>query len=146
MIKLAIAAVLLGVAAAVAHIHASMQRYHPVVTVAAPENVRYIAVLDARADRPACSAASLEFLEPLRAQCPDCKVVSARCERELQGQEELVHLGRATPHYVVAMTGVRIAIAADADKARATCTTMADEVVRSGVPSAACVYPQERRF
>jgi hypothetical protein len=137
----AIAAILLGAGAVIAHLHASMQSYHPVIKVAAPEDVMYTVVLDSMRDRPACSHAGKSFVEPMRAQCPDCQIVSARCERELAGLELELNQDRPVPMYVVSMAGVRVAIAADESRARMACNLIAGDAVSRGAPHAVCMFP-----
>ena len=142
MKKLAIAAVLVGCAALIAHLHASTQTYHPVIKVAAPGGVDYTVVLDATGDRPACASAGKSFVAPMRAQCPDCEIVSARCERELHDLELALERGRPVSLYTVSMAGVRVAIEAEAARAKAACDVIAGTAVRHGVPSASCILPR----
>jgi hypothetical protein len=142
MKKLIIAALLFFAAAVLAHLHASMQTYHPVVKVVAPDGVTYTAVLDAVPDRPSCGQSSKRFLEPMRAYCRECEIVSARCARELDGMELALALDRPTAIYVLQLHGMRIAIAANEAKARLTCDFMAAHAVREGAASAACVFPR----
>ena len=70
--------------------------------------------------------------------CKDCKVVIARCERELHGFELDVHQGRVR-YPVVKGPGVRMAI--EGPQALPACEQIATAMVRNGVRSAACVKP-----
>lgn len=141
MRKLLIAAVLVGAASIVGHMHASMQTYYPVVKFEAPDGMTYTAVADAMADRPACGEASKRLLTPMRALCPDCEIVLARCERELDGVEMALNVDGPAPVYVVTMDGLRVGITGDDAKARQTCSAIAIDIVQRGVPTAACRYP-----
>lgn len=140
--KRAVIAVVLGVAGAVvAHMHAQVQTYHPVVKVATPEGLVYTAVLDATPERPACGDANKRFLEPLREHCMDCEVLVARCERELGGLELALQHGEPIAHPLVALPGLRIAVAGPEATAKLNCEFIAKDLVRRGALPAACVYP-----
>ena len=136
MRSLAIGTVLVAAAAGLAHLHGVAQEYQPVVTVAAPEGVTYTAVLDAAPDRPACGAAAKRFVEPVRDQCPQCVVVSVRCEREAAGAEFPMPPGAPV---VAVLKGVWVAIAADEGRARASCDLLVSDALRRGMNQAACV-------
>ena len=144
MKKLAVAALLVGCAALIAHLHASTQTYHPVIKISAPGGVDYTVVLDATRDRPACASAGKSFVAPMRAQCPECEVVSARCERELRDLELALDRGHPVSLYTVSMAGVRVAIAAEDAQAKAACDVIAGSAVRHGALSASCILPRSR--
>ncbi len=137
----AIAVALIAVSAWLAHLLVESQSYHPVVRLASPDGLIYIAVQDAKHERQDCGAANDRFLAPVREGCKGCKVVVARCERELEGFELAVHEGRSMPHPVVSGPGVRMAIEGPAASAKASCEVIATQMVRSGLRSAACVRP-----
>lgn len=137
----AVAVVLVAVSAWLAHLHVVSQTYHPVVQLASPDGLVYTAVQDAKHERQACGAANDRFLGPVKQGCKDCKVVIARCERELEGLELAVHEGRKIPHHLIRGPGVRMAIAGPAQTAKASCEQIAGHMIRSGLRSAACVYP-----
>ena len=141
MKKRILAATLLAAGALIGHLHASMQTYHPVMKVATPEGVTYTVVLDPTPSRPACGNAGRTFLEPVRQQCPECEVVSARCESELQDLELALESEQPLPLYVVTMPGARVAIAAEASRARAACDLIAGDAVRRGAARANCIFP-----
>lgn len=141
MKKLLIAAVVLGAAGTVGHMHASMQSYYPVIKVASPDDISYTVVLEAVNDRPACGTAGKNFIAPVRERCPECEVVWARCERELSDLELALNDDRPVPMYVVSMAGVRVAIAAEPARASVACNLIATDAVRNGAPHAVCVFP-----
>jgi hypothetical protein len=143
MKKLAIAAVL-GVAVAVlAHMHVAAQRYYPIVKVASPEGLTFIAVQDMRPQREACGEANRRFLEPVKARCKDCKVIAARCERAIDGEEERALLeGKQPPGYLVVAPGLRLSISGPDGSARANCEYIARDMVRRGVVGAVCLPPR----
>lgn len=145
MKKIAIAAVL-GIAAAVlAHMHVVSQRYYPMVRVASPEGLTFTAVQDMTQERQACGEANDRFLEPIKARCRSCKVVAARCERVVDGDEERALLeGRPTPGYLVVAPGVRMSITGPAASARANCEYIAGDMVKRGLRGAVCIPPQGR--
>ena len=138
--SVALAAVLAVVTAWLAHLHVLSQSYHPVVQLSSPDGLVYTAVQDAKHERQECGAANERLLAPVKKDCKSCRVVLARCERELQGMELAVHAGRRVPHHVVTGPGVRMVIAGPEANAKASCQLIADQMVRSGL-SAACVSP-----
>lgn len=136
-----VAAVLIAVSALLAHLHVVSQTYHPVVQLSSPDGLVYTAVQDAKQERQACGAANDRFLAPVKQQCEQCKVVVARCERELAGLELAVHERRRIAQHVVSAPGVRLAIAGPAATAKASCEHIAAQMVRSGLRSAVCAHP-----
>jgi hypothetical protein len=144
MKKIAIAAVL-GIAGVVlAHMHVQMQRYYPMVKLSSPEGLTFIAVQDVTGERRACGDANDRFLQPVKARCKDCKVVAARCERVVDGDEERALLeGRALPGYLVVAPGVRLSISGPDASARANCEYIAADMRKRGVSGAACLSPRK---
>jgi hypothetical protein len=136
-----VAAVLIAVSAVLAHLHVVSQTYHPVVQLSSPDGLVYTAVQDPRHERQACGAANDRFLAPVKKDCEQCRVVLARCERELGGLEMAVHEQPGIAHHVVTAPGVRLAISGPDASARASCEQIASQMVRSGLRSAACAHP-----
>lgn len=132
---------LIAVSAWLAHLHVVSQSYHPVVQLASPDGLVYTAVQDAKHERQACGAANDRFLGPVKQGCKECRVVLARCERELEGFELAVYEGRQISHPVVRGPGVRMAIAGPAATAKASCEQIANQMVRNGLRSAGCIAP-----
>ena len=132
---------LVAVSAWLAHLHVVSQTYHPVVRLASPDGLVYTAVQDEKHERQECGAANNRFLGPVRQGCKDCKIVVARCERQLEGLELALYERRQIPHHMVSGPGVRMAIAGPEAIARASCEQIAAEMVRSGLRSGACVRP-----
>jgi hypothetical protein len=141
--QVAVAAVLIAVSVWLGHLHVVSQTYHPVVQLSSPDGLVYTAVQDAKQERQACGDANDRFLAPVKRECKQCKVVVARCERELGGLELAVYERRQLAHYIVTGPGVRMAIAGPDAIARASCQQIAEQMVRSGLRSAACVLPPE---
>lgn len=137
----AIAVVLVAVTAWLAHLHVVAQTYHPVVQLASPDGLTYTAVQEAKHERRECGAANDRFLGPVRQGCKGCRIVVARCERELEGLELALYEGRKIPHHVVRGPGVRMAIEGPEAAARASCEQIAGQMVRGGLPLAACLLP-----
>ena len=145
MRNMVIAGVLLAVGAVLAHMHVVAQSYYPMVTIAAPEGLTYIAVQDARSERQACGAANERFLTPIKAACKECRVVAARCERIVQGDEEKALLeGTPSPNYLVVAPGLRMTIEGPEASAKRDCDFIAGDMVSRGMRSAACIYPKPR--
>lgn len=135
-----VAAVLIAVSVALAHLHVVSQTYHPVVQLSSPDGLVYTAVQDSKHERQECGAANDRFLAPVKQQCKQCRVVLARCERELGGEELALYESRQVAH-VVTGPGVRLTITGPVATAKASCQQIADQMVRSGLRSAACVSP-----
>lgn len=133
-----IAIVLVGVASVLAHLHVVAQTYYPVVQVASPGGLLFTAVHDATSERTACAAANDEFLAPFKSLCRDCKVLAARCERELDGFDAALTLGKALPHHLVSAPGLQLAITGPEEVARLTC----DHIARAAsAPGVRCLPP-----
>ena len=133
-----IAALLIGIASVLAHLHVVAQSYYPVVQVASPEGLLFTAVHDPMNERSHCGAANADFLAPFKALCRDCKVVSARCERSLEGLEAALNGGKAIPHHQVSAPGVHLAIAGPEEAARFAC----DHIARAAsLQDARCLPP-----
>jgi hypothetical protein len=135
-----VAAILIGVSVSLAHLHVVSQAYLPVVQLASPDGLVYTAVQDSKHERQECGAANDRFLAPVKQQCKDCRVVLARCERELGGEELALYERRQVGH-VVTGPGVRLTITGPVETAKASCEQIASQMVRSGLRSAACVSP-----
>lgn len=134
-------AVLVGAAALLAHLHVESQTYHPVVQLASPDGLNFTAVLKETRDRSACGAANERFLRPLKEQCKNCRVVMARCERNLDGLERALQDGKAIAHHVVVGPGLRMAISGPPQIAKWSCDYIAAEMTGKGVRRAACLPP-----
>ena len=139
--QVAVAALLIGVSVWLAHLHVVSQTYHPVVQLSSPDGLVYTAVQDAKHERQECGAANDRFLAPVKRECKQCKVVVARCERELGGLELAVYERRQVSQHIVSGPGVRMAIAGPEATAKASCEQIASQMVRSGLRSATCVRP-----
>ncbi|MGH7462367.1 MAG: hypothetical protein ACREMA_15255, partial [Longimicrobiales bacterium] len=101
------------------------------------------AVQDTTRERGACGAANDRFLVPIKAQCKDCKVLYARCERELRGLELDLKLKSPVPHYLIVSPGMRMAIEGPNEKVKVLCEQIAVDLVRTNrLSSAACAYPR----
>lgn len=136
-----VAAILIGVSVSLAHLHVVSQSYQPVVQLASPDGLVYTAVQESKHERQECGAANDRFLAPVKQQCKQCRVVLARCERELVGGEELALYERPQVAHVVTGPGVRLTITGPDETAKASCEQIANQMVRSGLRSAACVHP-----
>lgn len=141
MKKVLIIVVLLAAGAMLARYHVDNQRYHPVSKLASADGYTFHLVQDRTERRADCGAANDRFLGPIKETCKQCEVVYARCERELQGLELALLMGDPVPLHVVVAPGVRLAIEGPPQTLRRDCEHMATAIVKSGVGSAACVFP-----
>ncbi len=136
----AIAALLLLVAAAaVAHFHVAAQSYYPVVRIAAPQGLSYLAVMDAQQERQGCGVANDRFLRPIKAMCDECRIVYARCERELEDLEAKVRDGKLVEYPRVDSPGFGMVILGDLNTAQKVCDFIAADMVKRGISTATCV-------
>ena len=130
----------LAVGGLIAQIHVAAQSYQPIVRVVSPDGVVYTAVLATMHERPACGVASQRFIEPIQANCPECKIVFARCRRQGEGMPAVASESEARQAYsLVDMPGLSIAIEGSADSVRRTCEMIANGAHELGVQSARCV-------
>lgn len=132
---------LLALGAVLAHYHVANQSYYPVSKLASADGYTFHMVQDRTAERGACGLANVRFLEPVKRSCAHCAVVYARCERELHGLELSLLLGDPVPMHVVIAPGLRLAIEGPAERVRRDCEHIATNLVKSGAPSAGCVFP-----
>jgi hypothetical protein len=137
-----IAIVLIAVGSVLAHLYVVSQTYHPVARIDSPEGLVFTAVQDPTQDRRDCGAANERFLGPIKHLCKDCKVVLARCERELDAYESAVYEGRALNDYQITAPGMRLAIAGPWEMAKENCVLMASALQKMGAPTATCIAPQ----
>jgi hypothetical protein len=138
-VKKALTALLLiGAASALAHLHVTAQSYYPVVRVSSPDGLVFTAVHEATSERGVCAAANERFLAPLKTMCSECRVVAARCERELQGVEAALSDGKSIPHHRIFAPGVQVAIAGPEQAASWSCGQIARSGSEQGVR---CVPP-----
>jgi len=141
MRKALILVALVAAGALLAHYHVANQHYFPVSKLVSTDGYTFHMVQDRTDAREDCGKANDRFLAPLKAACKQCKVVYARCERELQGLELSLLMGDALPVYAVIAPGVRLAMQGPPATLRRDCEAMAAAIVKTGVPHAACVYP-----
>jgi hypothetical protein len=137
--KTVIALVLVGVASVLAHLHVVAQSYYPVVRVTSPEGLVFTAVHEPTAERGECAAANERFLAPFKSMCTDCRVVVARCERELQGVEAALTEGKSIPHHRIFAPGVQMAIVGPQEAASLSCDQIARSAIAQGIR---CVPPR----
>lgn len=145
MKKALVLLVLLAAGAVLAHYHVQNQHYYPVTRLASSDGYAFLMVQDRVNTREACGAANDRFVQPLEAGCPQCRVVYARCERELQGLELKLLMGEVVDLHVVVAPRLRMAIEGPAATLRRDCENMAAVIVKSGARSASCVYPGTMR-
>jgi hypothetical protein len=139
--QILIALPLIAAGAVLAHLHVASQTYHPVVQITSPEGLTLTAVQDPPRERQACGAANERVIGPMKAHCKDCRVIFARCERELEGVELALVNGGSVPYYRLYSPGARMVIAGPAATAKAFCETVAGSLVKQGWRSATCVNP-----
>lgn len=136
--------VLLVVGAVFAYLHVAGQSYHPVAKFASSDGFTFSVVQDAVPQRRACDEANDRLLAPLKEQCKDCKVAHARCERELKGLELELLLGQPVAYYQITTPKLRMAIEGPGERLKDVCEDIAVSMVRAGMASAACVFPQRK--
>lgn len=142
MKQVLIAVLLIAVGSVLAHMHVVSQTYHPVTRVASPDGLVFTAVQNPTQERRKCGEANERFLGPIKQQCSQCKVVLARCERELEPFEVLVFEGKAATNYQVSAPGMRMAIAGPPELAKVGCEMIAGALLKGGHRSAVCLAPR----
>ena len=137
-----VVAVLFVVIGALAHMHVAAQVYHPVVQLVDPQvGLTYTAVQDETDDRRKCGQANERFINPIRAVCTQCKVLFARCQRDLTGMEAALRQDRPVTNHLVLSPGLRLAIDGPEPAAARICSFIADDLVKRGYGTAVCVQP-----
>lgn len=131
--------------AVLAHVHVASQTYHPVVKISSPEGLVVTVVQDPVAERAACGEANRRFLKPLRERCKPCEVIYARCERRLEGLELAVLTNQQVPYYQVVAGPARLIVSGPKNSEREACELIANDVVKLGILSAACVFPRNEK-
>ena len=139
--KALLSLVLLGGGLALAQLYVEAVAYFPVVKVSAPGGLEFTIVHDAIGSRKACGAANREFIDPIRAQCKECRVVYARCERELKGAELALLRRQALPFHMVSASNRRLLVTGPSKVAKRACEDLASNIVHSGIQTATCLYP-----
>lgn len=133
--------VLLAAGAVLAHYHVANQHYYPVSQLASSDGYTIHMVQDRVDTRGECGEANDRFLSPIKSTCTQCRIVYARCERELQGLEFSLLMGDAVPMYVVVAPGLRLALEGPPQTLRRDCEQMAAQIVKGGARTATCVFP-----
>jgi len=141
MKKALLLVLLLGAGALLASYHVGNQHYYPVTQLASSDGYSFHLVQDRVDTRGACGRANDRFLAPVKARCAQCRVVYARCERELHGLQLRLLMGDPLPLHVVVAPGLRLAMDGQPATLRRDCEDMAAAIVQAGVASAACVHP-----
>ena len=124
-----------------AHLHVTSQTYYPLLQMSSPDGLVYTAVHDEVAERQTCGAVNDRFIGPVRANCKNCEVVYARCDRELSGLDAALMAARPVPHHVVQSPGLRLAVSGPLTAAREACEFIAGDLLKRGYRPATCVYP-----
>ena len=139
--KILLTVVLLGSGLALAQLFVDAMAYYPVIKVASLGGIEFTLVHDATGNRQACGVENRKFLEPLKKQCKECKVVYARCERQLEGAELALSRRETMPHYVVSASNLRMLVTGPSVAAKRACEDVAANMVKNGLQTAACLYP-----
>ena len=135
--------VLVGAVSVIADLYVQSQVYYPVVHMTFPEGLTVTAVMSETGERRACGVTNDQFLEPFRNLCKDCRIVAARCERELEGVDLALQRGEPLPYPTMAARDARVAFIGPPEVARTTCTVAAAAMVQKGFKYAACIPPQK---
>lgn len=137
--------VLLAAGAVLARYHVDNQRYFPVSKLASADGYTFHLVQDQVDTRGDCGEANDRFLKPIKATCQQCEIVYARCKRELEGLELSLLMGDPLPLHVVMTPSLRLAVDGPPRAVRQDCEHIATAIVKSGVPTATCVFPGTQR-
>lgn len=138
-----VAVFLTGFASVIAHLYVQTQVYYPVVHMSFPEGLSIAAVLAETHERKACGETNNKFLMSFRQQCKECKIVAARCERELEGLDLALWQRAPLPYPTVAASDARVAFLGPADLAKITCAAAAASMIAKGFKSAVCIPAQK---
>jgi len=134
---------LLAVGGVFAHYRVATLTYYPTAGVELPGGFAFHVVQQAQPDRAACGEANDRFLGPLAKTCKGCKVVYARCRREIDGTDQLLMTESAPSFYVVMAPGLRMRVSGPADQLGAVCDGIAAQLARGGRVNATCFHPRD---
>jgi len=137
-----IAVLLVGFASVIAHLYVQSQIYYPVVRMTLPDGLTIAAVLAETKERKTCGVRNDRFLTPFKQQCKECKLISARCERELEGLDLALRQGEPLPYPTVVAREVRVAFIGPADLAKINCDATVASMASKGFKSATCLPAQ----
>jgi hypothetical protein len=140
-IKILFVATVVAISGVLAHMHVAAQIYHPVVQIRSPDGLTFTALQDETSERRTCGDLNDRFIRPIRAHCKQCRVVYARCDRQLTGMEAALASGRALPYHLVFSPGLRLAISGPDAPAKQTCDFIASDLLNHDYRTATCVYP-----
>ena len=126
----------------VVSLDAPERTYVPVVRLRTSDGFFITAVQTRTHDRRKCNEANERFLGPIERQCPTCVVESRDCGEPLHGFEKALASGAPVPLYTVSARGIRLALVGPPGGAKSSCEAIARQLVSSGVPTAACVFPR----
>jgi hypothetical protein len=113
----------------------------PIVRMRSPEGFFVTYVRDRVQGSKACQSEIRTYVEPLQAACPACAIESSACATELVGMEKALAENRPLPVYVVRTEGLRMSVVGPPQQVKVWCESVAAQIVRNGLPTAACVYP-----
>ena len=138
-LKIGIGVALAVAAGFVAHMHVVAQTYYPSLRVEAPGGLMYVVVQDEKAERRECGAANDRFLARIKQGCKECRILAARCTRELEEPLER-DLSTATPvkYSTVVAPGMRMAIVGPQPLAHKSCELIAEQAQKQGATPTAC--------
>jgi hypothetical protein len=114
----------------------------PIVRMRSPEGFFVTYVRDRVAGHKACNEEIHLYVDPLVKACPECNIESTGCATELVGMEKVLAENKPLPIHVVRTEGLRMSVVGPPSRVRVWCEAVAIQMVRKGVGSAACVYPQ----
>jgi hypothetical protein len=140
-IKILFVAAVIAIGGVLAHMHVAAQIYHPVVQISSPDGLTFTALQDETTERRRCGELNDRFIQPVRAHCKECRVVYARCDRQLTGVEAALASGRPLPYHLVFSPGLRLAISGPEAPAKQTCDFIASDLLKRDYRPAICIYP-----
>jgi len=139
-LKIGIGVVLAAAAGFVAHMHVVAQTYYPSVRVHSPEGLMYVVVQDEKAERRECGAANERFLARIKQGCKDCRILAARCTRELEEPlERDLYTAAPLKYSIVVAPGMRMAIVGAEPLAYQSCVAIAAAAQKQSALPARCI-------
>lgn len=131
---------LLAVGGAFANYWVRTLHYYPTARIETPDGYAFTVLQKVRASRSECGDANDRFLSPLDRMCDKCRVAYARCLTKLEGVELTLAVENPPPQYLVRAPGIRMAVTGPVARLREVCTEIATSLVKTGLPTASCVY------
>lgn len=114
----------------------------PIVRMRSPQGFFVTYIRDRVSGHQLCKDEVQLYVDSLAKACPECTIESSECTTSLVGMEKALADEQPLPVHVVRSEGINMSVVGPPRLVRTWCETVAAAIVKHGMPTAACVYPQ----